>query len=50
MMCGVYIMIELYCRESSNTRLITYELSIDLDKTGRPFVKEKRLRQSGLKK
>lgn len=39
------IMIELYYRESSNTRPITYELSIDLDKTGRPFVKEERLRQ-----
>lgn len=36
---------ELYYRESSNTRPITYELSIDLDKTGRPYVKEERLRQ-----
>lgn len=36
---------ELYYRESSNTRPITYELDIDLDKTGRPYVKAERLRQ-----
>lgn len=36
---------EIYYRESSNTRPITYELSIDLDKTGRPYVREERLRQ-----
>lgn len=36
---------ELYYRESSNTRPITYEIAIDMDKTGRPFVKEERLRQ-----
>lgn len=36
---------ELYYRESSNTRPITYELSIDVDKMGRPYVKEERLRQ-----
>lgn len=39
------ISFELYYRESSNTRPITYELVIDLDKTGRPYVKEERLRQ-----
>lgn len=39
------ISFELYYRESSNTRPITYELSIDLDKAGRPVVKEERLRQ-----
>lgn len=39
------ISFELYYRESSNTRPITYELEIDLDKTGRPFVKRERLRQ-----
>lgn len=39
------ISFELYYRESSNTRPITYELSIDLDKYGRPYVKEERLRQ-----
>lgn len=37
--------IELYYRESGNTRPITYELLIDLDKSGRPYVKEERLRQ-----
>ena len=39
------ILFELYYRESSNTRPITYELEIDLDKTGRPYVKRERLRQ-----
>lgn len=39
------ISFELYYRESSNTRPITYELEIDLDKTGRPYVKSERLRQ-----
>ena len=36
---------ELYYRESSNTRPITYELEIDEDAMGRPYVKEERLRQ-----
>ena len=39
------IAFELYYRESSNARPITYELEIDLDKTGRPYVKKERLRQ-----
>lgn len=39
------IRFELYYRESSNTRPITYELEIDLDKAGRPYVKMERLRQ-----
>lgn len=39
------IRFELYYRESSNTRPITYELEIDLDKLGRPYVKMERLRQ-----
>ena len=39
------ISFELYYREASNTRPITYELTIDKDKTGRPYVKEERLRQ-----
>ena len=39
------ISFELYYRESSHTRPITYELVIALDKTGRPYVKEERLRQ-----
>ncbi len=36
---------EVYYRESSNSRPITYEVSIDLDLTGRPYVKRERLRQ-----
>ena len=39
------IKFELYYRENNSTRPITYEVSIDLDKTGRPFVKEECLRQ-----
>ncbi|MCI8517870.1 MAG: AAA family ATPase [Hungatella sp.] len=39
------ISFELYYRESSNTRPITYQLEIALDKTGRPYVKQERLRQ-----
>ena len=41
---------EIYYRERNNTRPITYELTIDLDKTGRPYVKEERLRQRIQKK
>lgn len=36
---------EVYYRQDSNARPITYELSINLDKTGRPYVKKERLRQ-----
>ncbi len=36
---------EIYYKESSNARPITYELSIDLDHSGRPYVMEERLRQ-----
>lgn len=36
---------ELYYRETSNSRPITYELTIGLDGIGRPCVKEERLRQ-----
>lgn len=36
---------ELYYRETSNARPITYELEIDEDSMGRPYVKEERLRQ-----
>lgn len=39
------ISFELYYRESSNTRPITYELEIDQDRMGRPYVKKERLRQ-----
>lgn len=36
---------EFYYCETSNSRPITYELTIGLDKTNRPCVKEERLRQ-----
>ena len=36
---------ELYYRETSNSRPITYELTIGLDSDGRPCVKSERLRQ-----
>jgi predicted ATPase len=39
------IRFEVYYRESRNSRPITYELSIDLDNKGRPFVLSERLRQ-----
>jgi predicted ATPase len=37
--------IEIYYREKSNAKPITYELKIDLDNDGRPYVMEERLRQ-----
>ena len=36
---------EIYYKEDRNARPITYELSIDLDSDGRPFVRQERLRQ-----
>jgi len=36
---------EIYYKEDGNARPITYELAIDLDSDGRPFVKQERLRQ-----
>jgi predicted ATPase len=36
---------EVYYKEELNARPITYELSIDRDSTGRPFVSKERLRQ-----
>jgi predicted ATPase len=36
---------ELYYKEDGNARPITYEVSIDLDSTGRPYVQKERLRQ-----
>jgi len=36
---------EIYYRENSNARPITYELAITLDSSGRPYVKQERLRQ-----
>ncbi len=35
----------IYYREDDRSRPITYEVSFDLDSTGRPFVKSERLRQ-----
>ncbi|MBL8232283.1 MAG: AAA family ATPase, partial [Bryobacterales bacterium] len=39
------IRFEVYYRESAGDRPITYELSIELDQSERPFVAEERLRQ-----
>lgn len=36
---------EVYYKEEGSTRPITYSLAIDLDKSGRPYVKQERLRQ-----
>ncbi|MCF6177783.1 MAG: AAA family ATPase [Geopsychrobacter sp.] len=36
---------EVYYKQDGNARPITYELAIDADKTGRPYVKRERLRQ-----
>lgn len=36
---------EVYYKEDGNARPITYELSIDVDDSGRPFVLKERLRQ-----
>ncbi len=36
---------ELYYKEEGNARPITYELSIEVDDTGRPYVQKERLRQ-----
>lgn len=36
---------QIYYKEDGNTRPITYELAIDLDSSGRPYVKSERLRQ-----
>jgi len=36
---------EVYYKEEGNARPITYELSIDRDSTGRPYVLKERLRQ-----
>lgn len=39
------IRFEIYYKETSNSRPITYELTIAKDKSDRPYVKEERLRQ-----
>ena len=36
---------EIYYKEDGNARPITYEISINLDDSGRPFVQKERLRQ-----
>lgn len=36
---------QIYYRQDGNALPITYEIAIDTDKTGRPFVKRERLRQ-----
>jgi predicted ATPase len=36
---------QIYYKEDRNARPITYELAIDLDSNGRPYVKRERLRQ-----
>ncbi len=36
---------EVYYKEEGNARPITYELSIEVDDTGRPYVQKERLRQ-----
>lgn len=36
---------EIYYKENGNARPITYELAIDADSSGRPFVQKERLRQ-----
>ncbi len=42
------IRFEIYYREAQNERPITYELAIDLDADGRPFVLSEALRQQGI--
>ena len=39
------IKFQVYYKQDGNARPITYELAIDADKTGRPYVKQERLRQ-----
>ncbi|MDP8237588.1 MAG: AAA family ATPase [Candidatus Hatepunaea meridiana] len=36
---------QIYYKQDGNARPITYELAIDTDKTGRPYVKQERFRQ-----
>jgi predicted ATPase len=40
---------QIYYREDISSRPITYELSIDLDSSGRPYVRSERLRQRRIK-
>ena len=43
--CEGSIEFEIYYKQARNERPITYELAIDVDLNGRPFVKKERLRQ-----
>lgn len=36
---------EIYYKEDQGSRPLTYEMAIDLDRSGRPFVRQERLRQ-----
>ncbi|MCI5122344.1 MAG: ATPase, partial [Candidatus Electrothrix sp. AUS4] len=40
---------EVYYKEAGNARPITYEIAIDIDSSGRPFVLKERLRQRRLR-
>lgn len=42
------ISFEIYYKQGGNNRPITYELSIDTDQSGRPYVRSERLRQRRL--
>ncbi len=43
--CSGPIEFQIYYRQSAASRPITYEFAIDTDRTGRPYVKQERLRQ-----
>ena len=43
--CKEPVAFEVYYRENRSSMPITYELKIDIDESGRPYVKEERLRQ-----
>ena len=43
--CGEPIEFQIYYKQDSRSRPITYELAIDADNTGRPYVTQERLRQ-----
>jgi predicted ATPase len=43
--CNEPVEIEVYYRQDGNNRPLTYQLAIDVDTAGRPFVKSERLRQ-----
>lgn len=43
--CNEPVEFEIYYKEDQNSRPITYELAVDIDEGGRPFVRKERLRQ-----